>query len=107
MRYIIVRKSVFLLLCICGAAFLANYGLHITICKSIIKYDSKGTVQWKKQYQDFNNGSKNKISSIIETSDGDYVVGGYFVGVINLENGNILQSDSSKAEQGFLIKFKL
>ena len=39
MRYIIVRKSVFLLLCICGAAFLANYGLHITICKSIIKYD--------------------------------------------------------------------
>lgn len=73
--------------------------------KSIIKYDSKGTVQWKKQYQDFNNGSKNKISSIIETSDGDYVVGGYFVGVINLENGNILQSDSSKAEQGFLIKY--
>ena len=39
MRYIIVRKSVFLLLCICGAAFLANYGLHITICKSTIKYD--------------------------------------------------------------------
>ena len=39
MRYIIVRKSVFLLLCICGAAFLANYGLHITICKSMIKYD--------------------------------------------------------------------
>lgn len=26
-------------MCICGAAFLADYGLHVTIYKSIIKYD--------------------------------------------------------------------
>ena len=33
------RKKKFLQICTCGADFLVNYGLHITICKSMIKYD--------------------------------------------------------------------
>ena len=51
----------------------------------ITKYSSDGEVEWA---QGIGGSSDEEINSVVESSDGGYIVGGYFVSSrINLENG--------------------
>ena len=57
----------------------------------IIKYDSAGNIEWAKKIEA--TGEK-CINSVVETSDGGYIVGGYLEsGSIDLGNGIILTND--------------
>ena len=67
----------------------------------IIKYTSEGEVKWAKGIGGTN---ADYITSIAETSDGDYIVGGYFQSSsIDLGNGIILENKGSY--DGMVIKY--
>ena len=67
----------------------------------IIKYNSFGEIEWT---QVIGGTNYDYITSIIETSDGGYLVGGYFgSGIIDLGNGIILRY--KRYSDGMLIKY--
>ena len=71
----------------------------------IIKYSSSGEVEWAKVIGGTNNDS---INSVSETTDGGYIVGGYFYSSsIDLGNGISLtnQSKSTDYTDGMIIKY--
>ena len=78
---------------------LKNYGNYRD--GMIIKYSSEGEVEWAKAI----NGSSNEfVYSVAETSDGDYIVGGYFSSkTLDLGNGIILNSETTCS--GMIIKY--
>ena len=67
----------------------------------MIKYNEKGELEWTQTIGEEGNDC---INSIIETSDGGYIVGGYFSSsTINL--GNDLKIDKKKLYDGMIIKY--
>ena len=71
----------------------------------IIKYGNSGEVEWAKVIGGTNNDS---INSVSETTDGGYIVGGYFESSsIDLGNGISLtnQSKSTDYTDGMIIKY--
>ena len=70
----------------------------------IIKYDKNGNAQWAKTIGKMGSEYLNKI---IKTSDGGYIVGGYFnnVGNYNIDVGNGISITSGTAETGMIIKY--
>ena len=59
----------------------------------IIKYSSEGEVEWAKSIGGYKN---DYITTIIETEDRDYLIGGYFQSSrIELENGNTIENHNS------------
>ena len=67
----------------------------------LIKYNSEGIVEWA---QGIEGTGDIGVSSVIETRDGDYIVGGYFKGSIDLGNGLSLTSNNGNSD-GMLIKY--
>ena len=68
----------------------------------IIKYSSSGEVEWAKG---IGGTDKDEISSVAETKDGGYIVGGYFNSrSIDLENGVSLSSKGN--QDGMIIKLE-
>ncbi len=68
----------------------------------LIKYNKDGDVEWSKAIGgDYND----EITTVIETKDGRYLVGGYFSSTVNLENNKTLKSNGS--HDGMLIKVQL
>ena len=66
----------------------------------IIKYASNGEVEWAKSI----GGSRSEgINSVVETSDGDYIVGGYFASSEIQVGDQILTSNGS--DIGLIIKY--
>ncbi|MCI8587147.1 MAG: hypothetical protein HFJ49_00860, partial [Clostridia bacterium] len=69
----------------------------------IIKYDSEGNVEWGKAV---GGEGHEKITSISQTSDGGYIVGGYFESSnIDIGKGIILQN--SGIADGMVIKYDI
>ncbi len=65
----------------------------------IIKYNNNGIVQWSRTM------SGSNIISILETEEGDYIVGGYCKNqTLELENGNMINLDNTY-DNGILIKY--
>ena len=68
----------------------------------IIKYDSEGNAKWAKSIGGDND---EEISSVIQTTDGSYIAGGYFQSAeIDLENEVQLSSNSYPKNDGMIIK---
>lgn len=70
----------------------------------IIKYNSTGIAQWAKA---IGGSGTDCILSVIETTNGDYVVAGYFgVSTINLGNGvSVTNSNTNGGSMGMIIKY--
>ena len=66
----------------------------------VIKYDAEGEVEWA---EGIGETSEDKINTVAETSDGGYIVGGYFSDSIDLGNGISLTSKGSY--DGMVIKY--
>ena len=66
----------------------------------IIKYNATGEVEWAEK---IGGTSEDKINSVSETSDGGYIVGGYFGSSIDLGNGISLTRKGSY--DGMIIKY--
>ncbi len=66
----------------------------------IIKYTADGEVEWAKG---IGGTSSEKITSVIETTDGGYIAGGYFNGTIDLGNGVVL--NHNRYSDGMIIKY--
>ena len=67
----------------------------------VIKYNASGDVEWAEVI----GGIKNEeINSVMETSDGGYLVGGYFSSNIDLGNGVSL-TNSGDSDEGMIIKY--
>ncbi len=65
----------------------------------IIKYNSKGEVEWTNQ---IGGSSSEIINSVVETSDGGYIAGGYFSSdEIKIENETVTNNGSS---DGLIVK---
>ncbi len=72
----------------------------------LIKYESNGNAKWAKNIGGTHTSYSESINSIIETSDGDYVVTGYYIGnKIDLGNGIELTNTASNFWEGMLIKY--
>ena len=70
----------------------------------IIKYNKSGEAEWAKEVS--RNGGIKEITSVAETSDGGYVIGGYFDRNIDLGNGIVLDHKSSSSTyDGMIIKY--
>lgn len=66
----------------------------------IIKYNNNGIVEWSRTM------SESNITSILETEEGDYIVGGYCKNhILELENGNTINLDNTFGSNGILIKY--
>ena len=80
----------------------AEFGDGITLDSGgiVIKIDSKGKVEWAKNIG-------NNIRTVIETSDGGYLIEGYFgKGFINFGNDVILDyTGSINSNNGILVKY--
>ena len=63
---------------------------------ALIKYDSEKEIEWAKAIGE-------EIQSVASTSDGGYIVGGYFSKQIDLENGIKLSTNGSN--DGMIIKY--
>ena len=70
----------------------------------IIKYNSVGEVEWAKA---IGGNSEEQIFSVIETADGDYMIGGYFYSdSIDLGNGIRLKNTNNGASRdGMIVKY--
>ena len=69
----------------------------------IIKYDASGEVEWAEGIGGTND---DRITSVTETTDGGYIVGGYFLSSsIDLGNGKSLTNKNSGREDGMVIKY--
>ena len=73
----------------------------------VIKYDSSGEVEWAKG---IGGTANDQITSVVETTDGGYIVGGYFYSdSIDLGNGRCLvsiqASTLSRYSDGMVIKY--
>ena len=69
----------------------------------LIKYGSSGEVEWAKGIGET---ADDQITSIVETTDGGYIVGGYFKSSsIDLGNGISLSNSNSGYYDGMLIKY--
>ena len=100
--------------CIVGGYFQSesiDLGNGITLVNSgsydgmLIKYGSSGEVEWSKE---IGGSYRDIINSVAKTSDGGYLVGGYFHSYsIDLGNGINLknQSNSTSYNDGMLIKY--
>ena len=67
----------------------------------IVKYNASGEVEWAKR---IGGTGEQEISSVSETTDGGYIVGGYFKSSnIDLENG--ISLTNSGKEDGMIIKY--
>ena len=66
----------------------------------IIKYTSDGQVDWGKA---INGVLADRVTSVIELSDGSYVVGGYFNSQITFENGTSITTINSN--DGFMVNY--
>ncbi len=66
----------------------------------LIKYTSKGECEWAKGIE----GYGSEITSIEETQDGGYIVGGYFYG-IKLDLGNGIELSNNGKDDGMIIKY--
>ncbi len=65
----------------------------------IIKYSFEGNIEWAKS---IGGGTDTLINSIDETINGEYILGGYFYGSLELENGQNLISKGNA--DGIIIK---
>ena len=66
----------------------------------LIKYNAEGEVEWGTS---IGGGSSDFINSVVETTEGGYLIGGDFSSSIDLGNGTTL---TSKGDQdGMLIKY--
>ena len=80
-----------------GGAYVSGYNND----GMIIKYNSTGIAQWARTIGRYYN---DEVKSIIETTNGTYLVGGYFSEIIDLENGSSLASNNySNATDGMII----
>ena len=68
----------------------------------IIKYSSTGEVEWVKSF--VGGSSDDRILSVAETSDGEYIVGGYFYRSIQVGN-ETLTSNGYSYPDGLIIKY--
>ena len=71
----------------------------------IIKYDANGIVEWA---QSIGGSEYDEITSVAGTSDGGYIVGGYFesnITVGNDVNGNPIGLTSTGLYDGMIIKY--
>ena len=80
-------------------------GINITnkgeIDGMIIKYSKDGEIEWAKE---IGGSSEDYINSVVESSDGGYIVGGYFKSSnIDLENGVSLSNNGDR--DGMIIKY--
>ncbi len=66
----------------------------------IIRYNVDGEIDWAKGIGE---NSSDKITSVVETREGGYLVGGYFYGTINLGNGETLKGNGGM--DAILIKY--
>ena len=66
----------------------------------IIKYNARGEVEWA---EGIGGTGKDEITSVAGTSDGGYIVGGYFESSIDLGNGISLTNKGSS--DGMIIKY--
>ena len=66
----------------------------------LVKYNSNNDIEWAKT---FGGDADEEVTTICETSDGGYAIGGYFVSrEMNLENINF--GNTRNRETGFIIK---
>ena len=72
----------------------------------IIKYDENGNVEWA---QSIGGGNNDYINSVAGTSDGGYIVGGYFnsssITVGKDENGKPVELTKAGSSDGMIIKY--
>ena len=69
----------------------------------IIKYNARGEVEWA---EGIGGTSDDEITSVAGTSDGGYIVGGYFGGSIDLGNGiSLTNKGSTNTSDGMIIKY--
>ena len=80
---------------------LTNKGFTAYQDGMVIKYDAEGKVEWAEAI-----GGKNRdyITSVAETSDGGYIVGGYF-GSSGIDLGNGISLESKGYSDGMIIKY--
>ncbi len=67
----------------------------------IIKYSNSGEVEWAKS---FGGSYQDSINSVATTSDGGYIVGGYFSSTIQVGN-ETLTNNGSYGSDGLIIKY--
>ena len=75
-------------------------GYIVGLDKSIKKYNSQGYLEWEKTIIGTDIFS---INSVAETTDGGYIVGGYYYGSIQIENYSLKGHGS--LEDSFIVKF--
>ncbi len=88
----------------------ANFGNGITLTSNgskdalIVKYTSEGNVEWAKS---FGGTAEDSISAVSETSDGGYIVGGYFKSSsVDLESGVTLNNkNNDETKDGIIVKY--
>ena len=88
----------------------ANFENGITLTSNgskdalIVKYTSEGNVEWAKS---FGGTAEDSISAVSETSDGGYIVGGYFKSSsVDLESGVTLKNkNTDQTEDGIIVKY--
>ena len=69
----------------------------------IIKFNSEGTIEWA---QGIGGKTMEHITSVAETSDGGYIIGGYFDSTsVDLGNGISLTNKDDSTADGMIIKY--
>ena len=69
----------------------------------LIKYNAEGEVEWGTS---IGGSSEDRINSVVETTEGGYLIGGYFISSsIDLENGTTLTNKGGS--DGMVIKYNI
>ena len=79
---------------------ISNHGSTSYLDGMVIKYNSEGEVEWGTSIGGSNNDS---ITSVVETTEGGYLIGGYFGSSIDLGNGTTLTNKEGSSD-GMVIK---
>jgi len=102
--YVVVGYSYSTTIDLENGIILKNSGYYLSRIGMIIKYDADGKVKWAKEIGDENSNNKNKLTEVIELSDGGYIaVGSFSSTTIDLENEVVLNNNGSS--DGMIIKY--
>ncbi len=75
-----------------------------TVDAMLIKYSKEGKVEWAKGIGAVGVSTSESINYLVENSNGELIVGGYFGGTIELENGVTLSNQGQR--DGMILKLK-